>query len=181
MTKVTSSVFVNFERLSDDEVVLRFATEEDYPFVHTLVTAPSTIAASNDSETSAETTLRKIWDEGLRAPDLRHFVASSQRLGCLAYFRLLYPYAFDKSVWLSFLAVVPEQQGKGYGGRIMKMLLDEARRNPEIIKFGMHTHASNTRALKLYQSLGFQCIKREPWRNKDGTDGERLTLIQDVK
>lgn len=180
MGSSSSLVFESLARLSGDGLVLRFASEADYPFVRSLVCDPSTVTAVNDTRESADFALRKLWDEGLDAADLRHFVVVSPQGACIAYFRLLYPYGRDNCLWLSYLAVAPEMRGTGHGGRVMGLLLAEARTNPHIQEFGMHTTDTNAHALHLYESLGFQCIKREPWINKDGTHGARFTLIQNV-
>ena len=180
MPQNPSPVWDRFDGLSSNDLILRLARDSDYAFVQSLVCDPSTVAATNDTLESAQTTLRKIWDEGLKSPDLRHLIGLSQhpenRIG---YLRLLYPFEFHQCLWMSFLAVVPELRGRGWGRKILELLLVGARRNPLVEKFGMHTVSGNVHAVRLYESLGFECVKREPWETRDGTKEERLTLVQD--
>ena len=46
-------------------------------------------------------------------------------------------------------------QGKGHGKMLMNYLIDWAKAHPKIEKFELHVRSSNTRAIKLYESLGF--------------------------
>ena len=179
MTQDPSHVLDSFAGLSDNHLALRFAMDSDYAFVQSLVCDPSTVAVLNQTPESAQSTLRRIWDEGLTPPDLRHIVAVSQRQGdCIGYLRLLYPFECEQCLWMSFLAVVPELRRKGFGRRILELLLLGARRNPFIRQFGMHTASTNVHAIKLYESLGFACVKREPWENANGAKDGRLTLVR---
>ena len=179
MTRDPSQVLDSFDGLSDNDLMLRVAMDSDFAFVRSLVCDPSTVAALNDTLESAQTTLRRIWDEGLTPPDLRHIVVVSQHQeNCIGYLRLLYPFVFDQCLWMSFLGVVPGLRGKGFGRRILELLVVGAGRDPLIRKFGMHTLRSNVHAVKLYESLGFECVKREPWENANGTRDERLTLVR---
>lgn len=53
------------------------------------------------------------------------------------------------------IAIHEGHQGKGYGKTMMNYLIDWAKKNPKIEKFELHVRSSNTRAIKLYESLGF--------------------------
>jgi len=159
---------------------LRFALESDFPSVAALVLDPSTLAAVNDTAESARRTIGDLWSEGLSLPDMRHLVAVSEEHGNVGYLRLLYPFMQDHCLWLTFFAVVPTRRGQGFGRRILGLLLAQARTCPLVRSLGMHTMAGNARALRLYASLGFECVKREPWDCADRTSSERLTLVQSV-
>lgn len=53
------------------------------------------------------------------------------------------------------LAIHDGHQGKGLGRILMEHLIAWARANPKIEKFELQVRASNDRAIKLYESLGF--------------------------
>ena len=181
MAEDPSQVLDSFDGLSNNCISLCLATESDYCFVQSLVCDPSTIAAMNETLDVSQTSLQSLWAQGLRPPDLRHVIAVSQcQENRIGYLRLLYPFEFDECLWMSYLAIVPELRGEGFGRVVLGLLLDGAKSNPHISKFGMHTGCANTRAVRLYESLGFECVKREPWENDDGTEDQRLTLVRDL-
>ena len=162
MTRNPSHVLDSFDGISDNDLILRFALGSDFAFVQSLVCDPSTVAALNDTPESAQATLRKIWAEGLKPPGMRHIIAVSQDQGDrIGYLRLPCPFDFDRCLWMSFLAVVPQWRGKGFGRRILELLFVGARENPLILKFGMHTVRTNVRAVSLYESLRFECGGKE--------------------
>jgi ribosomal protein S18 acetylase RimI-like enzyme len=149
--------------------------------MRSLVRDPSTASVLNNTPESAEAELRRIWDEGLDAKDLRHFMAASQDQGNrIGYLRVLYPFGSDDCLWLAFMAVAPALRGMGFGRKVLGLLLAGARDNPPIRKVGMHAIRTNVHAVRLYKSLGFECVKQEPWDNTDGTKRERLTLVLDL-
>lgn len=54
------------------------------------------------------------------------------------------------------IAVHPDAQGMGVGGRLFRALLQEVRENlPEIHRVELIVQESNTRARRLYESVGF--------------------------
>lgn len=53
------------------------------------------------------------------------------------------------------IAIHEGHQGKGHGKKLMNYLIDWAKQNPKIEKFELHVRSSNTRAIQLYESLGF--------------------------
>lgn len=181
MIRESSNVLDSFDGLTGNDLVLRFALDSDFSFMASIVCHPSTVIALHETVESAQSTIRKIWSEGLKPPDLRHILAFSQTKGNhIGYLRLLYPFEFDQCLWLSFFAIVPELRGQGFGRKILELLLTEARKCQLIQKFGIHTGSTNVHARRLYESLGFECIKREPWENEYGTKEERLTFIQNL-
>jgi len=166
-----------FHEIVGHDLRLRFAADDDYPFVQATVCHPSTLAASHDTLETATEALLGRWAEGFRAPDLRHVIAEASGRP-VGYLRLAYPLPWPRSLWLTFLAIAPECRGQGWGRGIMRLLLSVAATLEGVEQFGMHTMADNAGAQRLYESTGFRIITREPWENHDGTHGERLTYCQ---
>lgn len=61
--------------------------------------------------------------------------------------------AFDRYKEISGVCTHPEHTGKGYAGALIMRLLEDHRRNGWLSC--LHTGASNTRAIALYERLGF--------------------------
>jgi RimJ/RimL family protein N-acetyltransferase len=168
-----------FDNFMQEELSLHLATDSDFPNVLAFVCHPSTVQAVNDTPESSEAALRNIWAEGFELSDMRHFVVESEQFETpVAYLRLLYPFEEPKCLWLSYFVVNPSLRGRGYGSRILQMLITAAKRTGCVKKFGVHTNSDNVRAIRIYERAGFKCIVREPWQYGDGTQGKRLTLCQ---
>ena len=169
-----------FDGVEEHGLRLRFATDSDFSFVRATVCHPSTVRASGDTLESAQATIKQLWAEGLDVPDMRHFIAETEGQGAtpVGYLRLLYPFPWPRSLWLSFIAIAPSRRRQGCGRRILGMLLSVAATSDCVEKFGMHTGSSTTPARRLYESFGFRCVKREPWQDEDGTHEERLTYCR---
>jgi ribosomal protein S18 acetylase RimI-like enzyme len=172
-----------FDGVEVEDLRLRFAGKSDFSFVLDTVCDPSTLMALNQTRESARAMLQQLWSEGLDAPDMRHFVAETteEKPMPVGYLRLLYPFPVPRSLWLSFIATAPSCRRRGYGRRILRMLLSVAETSDCVEKFGMHTGATSTAARGLYDSLGFRLVKREPWQNEDGTQDERLTYCRTLR
>lgn len=182
MTRQSSDVLDSFDGVADHDLMLRFASALDFPLVQSLVCHPSTVAALHDTVESAQVTIREIWREGLKPPDMRHIIVASQSDGNgIGYLRLLYPFEWDQCLWLSFITITHGLKGQGLGRKILKLLLGHARHCLHIQRFGMHALSTNTPAIRLFESLRFDCMKREPWENEDGTTAERLTFVQNLR
>lgn len=69
-----------------------------------------------------------------------------------------------------FLTIVIHEghQGQGLGRRLMEHVIAWARANPRVEKFELQVRSSNTRAIRLYQSLGFVEEGRKTRRLKYG-------------
>jgi RimJ/RimL family protein N-acetyltransferase len=102
---------------------------------------------------------------------VRHFVESSIERGIILVADLpgstklageIHAYrsdvrAFQHSLGELTIAIHPDAQGQGLGRRIFTQLLDEVRRNhPDITRVELITSEYNTRAQRLYESLGFR-------------------------
>jgi len=158
---------------------LRLATEADLPEVVRMLLDPSTLAAIGETAEEAERDLHRLWQERPETSDLRHLVAERVRgREVIAYLRLEYPFNEPACLWLMFLCVAPRSRRQSNGRRIMELLVAEARRSGAVATFGLHTHATNAAAVKLYEATGFTCTKREPWPSRDGEAPERLTFCR---
>ena len=156
---------------------LRLATETDLPVILRMVLDPTTLLAIQETAEYAEQNLRRLWQEEPAMSGLRHFVVER---ACahevIAYLRLEYPFNEPGCLWLTFLCIVPRYRGRRYGRRIMELLTVEAAGCGCVREFGMHTMTSNSAAIRLYQSSGFVCVKREPWQSSNGDSSARLTF-----
>lgn len=54
------------------------------------------------------------------------------------------------------ISVHPDGQGQGLGWALMTALLDYADRWAQVLRIELHVYADNERAIRLYQSLGFE-------------------------
>jgi RimJ/RimL family protein N-acetyltransferase len=66
------------------------------------------------------------------------------------------------------IAIHEGHQGQGLGETLMRYLVDWAKANPRIEKFELQVRSSNTRAIKLYEKLGFVEEGRKTRRLKYG-------------
>jgi len=158
---------------------LRLATETDLPGILRMLLDPTTLMAIGETAEYAEQTLQRLWHEEPKMSGLRHFVVDT---ACghevIAYLRLEYPFNEPRCLWLTFFYVAPSHRGKGYGRRIMELLMAEARDSGCVRRFGMHTRDANAAAVGLYRSSGFVCVKREPWQSTNGDSSDRLTFCR---
>ncbi|MGQ9632005.1 MAG: GNAT family N-acetyltransferase [bacterium] len=57
--------------------------------------------------------------------------------------------------YIVVLAIHPDFQGRGYGERLLREVIELCRREDEILYLELHTIEDNKRALKLYKKVGF--------------------------
>ncbi len=62
--------------------------------------------------------------------------------------------------WLYNIDVDPGHQGKGYGRAIMRAVEAELRRR-DVDRLGLNVFGHNTRAIRLYESLGFEVTAQQ--------------------
>ncbi len=67
------------------------------------------------------------------------------------------------------VAVLPNEQGKGYGTELVKELINIAKIN-NIEKLFLEVRVSNIKAIKLYEKCGFEKISVRKKYYKDGED-----------
>lgn len=77
--------------------------------------------------------------------------------------------------YISGLLVIPEYQGQGIGGHVMTRMMKELEDIPRV---DLVTHPHNTRAIRLYLSLGFRI---ESWKDDYFGDGEPRLVLARVK
>ncbi len=82
----------------------------------------------------------------------------------------------DNTAYISGIVLYPHAQGKGFGRKILKHILDLLSEKTSI---DLVTHPENTRALALYTSLGFEVTERK--ENYWGEGEPRLVLIRKQK
>ena len=64
-------------------------------------------------------------------------------------------YSTRHVVWLT-IVVHPGHTGRGYGRCLMEYAIDWARKSKEVEKIELYVRSGNTRAIKLYESFGFE-------------------------
>ncbi|WP_155368391.1 GNAT family N-acetyltransferase [Catellatospora vulcania] len=62
--------------------------------------------------------------------------------------------------WLHNIDVDPEHQSRGFGRAVMLAVEDELRRHG-VTRFGLNVFGGNTRAIALYESLGFTVMSQQ--------------------
>lgn len=82
----------------------------------------------------------------------------------------------DGSIHLGGLAIDPEFQGKGYGRKAMRLVLEKSKTAPKI---DLVTHPENAKAVNLYRSLGFEIVERK--ENYWGDGEPRVVMEKDIK
>ncbi|MEI6410623.1 MAG: N-acetyltransferase [Bacteroidota bacterium] len=88
----------------------------------------------------------------------------------------LQPAVFKHVLGELTISVHPDFQGQGLGRRIFETLLHEIRdHRPEILRVELITRESNTRAIELYQKLGFQ-IEGRLENRIEGTQGKEADI-----
>ena len=71
------------------------------------------------------------------------------------------------------LAVSPESRGKGYG-RLLIEQLEQASEEHGTLFIRLEVSDSNTNAIRLYEAMHYQPIRRLPQYYEDGHDGIRM-------
>lgn len=73
------------------------------------------------------------------------------------------------------ICVHPDGQGQGLGWALMAALLDYADRWAQVLRIELHVYADNERAIRLYESLGFETEGR--LRGDSLRDGEYVDTL----
>ena len=76
---------------------------------------------------------------------------------------------------LTNLAVLPAAQGQGVGSELLARLLAFASTH-QVSMISLEVRASNTKAQRLYQSLGFNIVKTQSAYYRDGEDAYVMVL-----
>jgi ribosomal-protein-alanine N-acetyltransferase len=114
---------------------------------------------------------RLFWSE-LGQLDTRHYVVALRDDDLIGYAGLC---AYPDEAFVQTLAVAPEAQGEGLGGRLLQLLLDEATRRGKTT-VSLEVRADNARARALYERFSFrQTGVRRGYYQPSGTDALVLT------
>ena len=81
------------------------------------------------------------------------------------------------TAYISGLLILPEFQGQGIAKKAMKFMLNEIRKFKRI---DLVTHPDNFKAIKLYESLGFNIESRKENHFGDGEPRVVMTLLQNI-
>lgn len=149
---------------------IRRARVEDAP---TLAAAERAVArtpgqlASRPEELHDESFRERI--AALEANESALYVVVEGEAGIVGH-AVVEPHKLASVSHVVFLTIVIHEghQGQGLGRFLMGHLVDWARRNPRVEKFELQVRASNERAIRLYQSLGFVEEGRKTRRLKFG-------------
>lgn len=119
---------------------------------------------------------RDVRDKSLREelarPWARLRVARGERGRVLGY--ILFWHVVDE-VHVINVAVAPEERRKGIGRALVGALLGYARANA-VVKLLLEVRASNSAAIALYESAGFQRFNVRPRYYGDGEDAVEMLL-----
>lgn len=107
--------------------------------------------------------------ESLKAP-MTHHLGVFEDKRCRAYG--IYQVIFQEAHLLN-LAVAPESQGQGQGRRLLKKIIEEIKAQGAF-SFFLEVRPSNTRAIQLYESLGFRVLMT---RDAYYSDGEAAYIM----
>jgi len=78
--------------------------------------------------------------------------------------------------WILRMYVTNECAGAGVGRALLRAALSRARELPGVAKLNLTVAAHNARAVRLYESEGFQIIAREPDAFRDSQPRTELTM-----
>lgn len=158
------------DRLSEETLAFAVADDEDWPQIwpifHEVVTAGDTYPYPADVP---ETDARAIWMK--RGSREAVFVA---RLGgeivATAYLKPNQPGLGDHVANAGWM-VAPGHQGRGVGRRFAEYVIDRARERGYLGMQFNSVVASNTGAIALWESLGFEVVGTVPDAFRHSTDG----------
>jgi ribosomal protein S18 acetylase RimI-like enzyme len=117
----------------------------------------------------ARASMERILPKGMATP-LHTFELAEQdgvegRIGFLWYTRERH--SDHEIVWLFDVVVDEPHRGRGFGRRLME-LLEERTRAAGLGRIALNVYADNARARSLYESLGYQEIARQLYKDLDG-------------
>lgn len=134
-------------------VRIRKLSTKDLEYRVELLNTPSISNVLNVSETfNIETTQR--WFQKIRTRDDRYDVVIMDDSNVVGMAGLVNISQMDKNAE-AYIYVDPAFQGKRYGSKGLKLLLDHAFHKLKLNKVFLYTFAENTRANSFYKKLGF--------------------------
>lgn len=157
-------------------VDLRPATPDDLAILQHWDKQAHVIAADPNDDWGWEVELR-------RSPDWREQLIAEVEGRPIGFLQIIDPAQEDTHYWgdaaTDFRAIdiwIGEgtDLGKGYGTKIMQLAIARCFANPTVTAILIDPLASNTRAHRFYERLGFQCCDRR-WFGEDDCFVYRLT------
>ncbi|WKA56152.1 GNAT family N-acetyltransferase [Planococcus shixiaomingii] len=103
----------------------------------------------------AQSQIQQLVPEGLGTSGHRFFIALDKSEPVGSVWLNIQPREKKKQAFIFDLKIEEQQQGKGYGKAIMAAL-DEYAKAENFEKIALHVFAHNERALKLYQTMGYE-------------------------
>ena len=62
---------------------------------------------------------------------------------------------------MSYLFIRPDRRGRGLGGRLIRLLEDEAHKTPDVRALKLRVRTYNPRAMHLYEAAGFATAEQD--------------------
>lgn len=156
-------------------MIIRAARVDDAPH---LVSAERAVAAQPGLLASRpEELLEESFRATINKRDVRYVVA--EREGEIVGHANLVPMALASTRHIVRLTIVvhPGNEGQGVGKQLMTSLIDWARLAPAVRKIELNVRSTNTRAIGLYRSLGFE----EEARHLDRICIDEHTFLDDLE
>jgi ribosomal-protein-alanine N-acetyltransferase len=117
-------------------------------------------------------TIAMFWSE-LAEPDTRYYLVAEEGAEIVGYAGLC---AYPEESFVQTIAVKRDRQGCGIGGRMLTVLIDEARRRDEPM-VGLEVRADNLVAQRIYHRFGFEQVGvRKGYYQPSGTDAVLMVL-----
>lgn len=163
--------------LVDANIVLRPATSADVPLLDRWDREAHVISATTDDPQAEKAFEGAYWPDEISAQDehSQYFIAelNGRPIGAMQiidphlegthYWGEIEPNLRAVDIWIG----EPDCLGKGYGGTMMRLALQRCFANPAVTAIVIDPLASNTRAHRFYQRLGFKPVGRRMFGDDD--------------
>lgn len=158
-------------------VTLRRAGREDAAWLDLWDTDADVIACSSDDPDATVAFANTEWAEELASQDelSYYFIAEldGRPIGAMQicdphletshYWGEIAPNLRAVDIWIG----APGDRGKGHGGEMMRLALEHCFADPRVTGIVIDPLASNTRAIRFYQRMGFKPIGRRTFGDDD--------------
>jgi aminoglycoside 6'-N-acetyltransferase len=159
------------------EVTLRRATTADAAWLDRWDTDPDVIACSTDDPQATVAFENTDWSQELAAQDeysqwligevggrpIGAMQIIDPHLEATHYWGDIAPHLRAIDIWIG----APADRGKGYGARMMRLALERCFADPRVTGIVIDPLASNERAHRFYQRLGFKPVGRRTFGRDD--------------
>ena len=169
------------------DLTLRLATRDDIPTLQRWDLDPTVISATTDDpDASVAYGEDNDWEENIDIyqPDVwEYWIAElhGQPIGAMQmidpqreptkYWGDIEPNLRALDIWIG----EPDARGKGHGEEMMRLAFARCFADPAVTAIVIDPLASNTRALKFYQRIGFVPTHRQVFNDEDDCLVHRLT------